>query len=116
MSKKLSLPRIHRTISSFMLEEEGKISKQSLIKLGVLVGGISVMAKMANAAHSQNVAHSQAVNVGYAAQTVTITHSHYDPAHSSHSSHSSHGSHASHSAHASHSSHTSGGCYIPRFQ
>ena len=108
MSKKeFTLPAIRKTVSSFLLEEEGKISKQSLLKLGAVVGGISAMTGIANAAHSQNVAHSQAVSMSYSTPTITATHSHYDPAHSSHASHAAH---SSHSSHASHSSHSSGGC------
>jgi len=114
--KEFTLPALRKTVSSFLLEEEGKISKQSLLKLGAVVGGISAMTGIANAAHSQNIAHSQAVSMSYASNNIVITHSHYDPTHSSHASHaahSSHGSHSSHSSHAvhaSHSSHSSGVC------
>jgi len=105
MSKKrLSLPSLRRTISSFLLEEEGKISKQSLVKLGAVVGGTSVMAGVAKAAHSQNIAHSQAISITYSSPTITATHSHYDPAHSSHSSHASHSVHSNHTSHSSHGS------------
>ena len=95
LKKRLNLPSIRKTVSSFLLEEEGKISKQSLLKVGAAIGSISAMAGIASAAHSQNIAHSQAVSLGYSANTITATHSHYDPAHSSHSSHSSHASHSS---------------------
>jgi|GEM_PF-887849 len=96
-----SLPSIRKTITSFLLEEEGKVSKESLLKIGALVGAVSAMSRVANAAHSQNVAHSQATSISYVGSTITATHSHYDPAHSSHSSHSSHASHTSHSVHSS---------------
>lgn len=107
LKRKLSLPAIRKTVTSFLLEEEGKISKESVLKLGVVVGGVSVMAGVANATHSQNIAHSQAISVSYSSPTITATHSHYDPAHASHASHSSHTSHTSHSSHSSHASHAS---------
>ncbi|MEM3555715.1 MAG: hypothetical protein QXF56_03300 [Candidatus Micrarchaeia archaeon] len=101
MPKKLTLPAIRKTITSFLLEEEGKASKESLMKVATLIGAVSAMSKISNAAHSQNVAHSQATTASYVGSTITATHSHYDPAHSSHSSHSSHASHTSHAVHSS---------------
>ena len=105
--KRLSLPKITKTFSSFLLEEEGKISKQSLLKLGAAVGGIYAVSGIANALHGQNVAHSQAIQGNFSANTITATHSHYDPAHSSHTSHGSHALHSLHSSHGSHGSHGS---------
>jgi len=72
------LPRLKKTISGYLLEEDGKISKHSLLSIGAALTG----AALATAMQSQNVK----------AQT---EHSH------SHISHTSHGSHSSHGAHSS---------------
>ena len=86
-TKKLSLPQIRKSIFSFLLEEEGKVSKESLLKVGALVGTISALSNIVRATHQQNIAHSQVVSGTYAEPQIIATHSHYDPTHASHSSH-----------------------------
>jgi len=39
---KSKIPRIKKKINSFLVGEEGKISKQSLLKVGVLLGGTAL--------------------------------------------------------------------------
>ena len=93
-TKKLGLPQIRKSIFSFLLEEEGKVSKESLLKVGALVGTISALSNIAHAGHSQNIAHSQAVSATYDGTSILATHSHYDPTHASHGSHGNHTSHS----------------------
>ena len=93
MTKKPLLPKIKKKISSFVMEEEGKISKQSLFTLGAFIGSAAIAAVLA----SKKVDATSTITLGSSATdtqvTVTAAHTH----HASHSSHGSHGSHGSHS-------------------
>ncbi|MBT5492359.1 hypothetical protein HOK00_09080, partial [bacterium] len=40
--KKNILPKIKKKISSFIMEEEGKISKQSIFALGTMIGSAAI--------------------------------------------------------------------------
>ena len=98
------IPKIQKKINSFLLSEEGKISKQSLLSLGAfmsaaVIGGILATKEAA-------AAHTNSLDVSYADPTATGTHAHHS-SHSSHGSHGSHGSHSSHGSHGSHGSHSS---------
>lgn len=57
----MKLPTIKKTISSFLLNEEGKISKHSLLKLGILALGATVLtsliSKGASAGHGSANCH-----------------------------------------------------------
>jgi len=86
------LPKIKKKVTGFLLSEEGKIPKQSLVALGsflsaAVIGGV-IATKEAAADHSNSF------DVGYSGNTASATHVH-------HANHSSHGSHASHASHAS---------------
>lgn len=95
------IPKLKKKIGSFLTKEDGKISKENLIKAGILLSAAVIATlKTADAGHS-NTPHSNSITADYSAGTATGTHSH-SPAHSNHSSHSSHGSHASHGSHGSH--------------
>ena len=94
------VPEIKKKVSSYLLNEDGKISKQSLVAIGSLVTGaaISLMSRDA-AAHSNYVSHdANSLSVRYAPTDATVT-----------GNHGHHSSHHSHSSHSSHSSHGSGG-------
>jgi hypothetical protein len=93
----MGLPQIKKKISSFINDEEGKISKQSLFALGTFIGSAaiaSVLSSKNTAANDISLTNSTVGN------TITATASHTH--HGSHSSHGSHGSHGSHSSHGSH--------------
>lgn len=92
----VSLPKFKKTIVSFLLEEEGSISKSTALTIGATVAGVAAIAGQAAAQHNQNIAHSDSSSLGWSGGVVTASHSHYDPAHSSHGSHGSHSSHSSH--------------------
>jgi len=98
MATKDLIPSLKKKASSFMKEERGTISKQSLMSVGAAVSAIAaagLLAKEADAAAISISSSDDGVNV-----VATASHSH----HSSHSSHGSHGSHSSHGSHGSHSS------------
>lgn len=101
------LPKIKKKITSFLRKEDGKISKEKLMKAGILITIVSVAnLKNANAAcstshsnwcppHGNTGSHCNELGLSYSAATATGTHSHHGN-HCSHSSHASHGSHGSH--------------------
>ncbi len=82
---KLSIPRIKKSISDFMYEEEGNIPRSKMLTIGSMLVLLS-MIFLSDEAFAKHGSHS------------------------SHGSHGSHGSHSSssHVSHGSHSSHVSG--------
>lgn len=92
----VKIPKLKKKIGSFLRNEDGKISKQSLVKTGIIIASIGIMAKASSAACSplggghQDHCNSP-ITVAYADTTATGTHNHGHNSHSSHSSHSSHG-------------------------
>ncbi len=100
----VDIPKIKRKIIDFLSKEDGKISKDALLKAGLLAGATIFASAMAGA----QTAHSNTLNApSYSSPTASVSHSH----HASHSSHGSHGSHSSHGSHGSHSSHGSHGSH-----
>ncbi len=84
----VELPKIKKKISSFLTKEDGKISKEKLIKAGILLGAAALVSiKGAEAGHS-NTPHNNVLNLNYVKPSAIGTHNHA-AAHSSHSSHSS---------------------------
>ena len=77
-----NIPPIKKNISSFLLGEEGKISKQSLIKIGAFLGTAAIssalLVKSSLATHTNDLD----VNEASPGSSITAEHSH----HSSHSS------------------------------
>lgn len=67
------IPQIKKTISSFLLSEEGKITKQSILSMGLFLGSVAI--------------------------TTALTSDDAAGWHGSHSSHTSHTSHSSHNQH-----------------
>ncbi len=92
----MKFPKLKKKVTSYLLSEEGKISKQSLMALGAFLGGAAIssvlLAEDSTAAHSSHSSqgHSNSLSLGYveSSGTATGTHSH----HANHSSHSSHNS------------------------
>jgi len=94
------LPKLKKRITGFLLSEEGRMPKQSLLTLGsflsvAVIGG--VIASKETAAN-----HTNDISISYGGNQASGQHSH----HASHGSHSSHSSHTSHSSHSSHASGT----------
>lgn len=88
---KSKIPKIKKKISTFLLSEEGKISKQSLLTMGVLLGGAAIGVSLNAKQVSAGISHGNSLSLGYSGSTATATHTH----HANHSSHGSHGSHSS---------------------
>ena len=78
---KSRIPRLKKKISAFLVGEEGKISKNSLLKIGGVLTGLSSAAMVAGA-------DTNKLQLRYTDPTATATHE-------NHSSHSQHGSHSS---------------------
>jgi len=92
---KKKIPELKKTLNAFLVGEEGKISKQSIIKAGVILTAVSLGALKGVAGHSSHgssVPHSNSLGSltyqGSTAGTASTSHSH----HASHASHASHGS------------------------
>jgi len=90
------IPKLKKKVNAFLVGEEGKISKQSLLKAGTILGAISLSSIMAlkgvsAETHPDYVTHVNSLSLGYSGGTAAATHTH----HASHTSHGSHGSHNS---------------------
>lgn len=83
------IPIIKKRMHAFLVGEEGKISKQALLTVGVLLGSAAVSTILSSddvAAHSHHSSHSNALNMAYSGST-----------------------HIASGTHTSHSDHTNGG-------
>ena len=101
----VKIPKLKKKISSFLTKEDGKISKENLIKAGVLLSAVAIISlKGTEAAHSDSHYNAPDVNdVGTQYSPTQALGSHgQETGHNQHASHSSHGSHASHGSHGSH--------------
>lgn len=94
----VDFPKLKKKITSFLAKEEGKISKESLIKTGILIGVVAGSAGLASqevnagcASRSSYPTHVNNLGAEYEEITASGTHGH----HGSHCNHSSHGSHCS---------------------
>lgn len=72
-------PKLKQELKNFLHDEEGTISKDKIIKAGVILANILLMSQPV-AAHSQ-ATHDNNLSLGYSSGTATATHSH----HASHS-------------------------------
>lgn len=92
-----SLPQLKKKVSSFLTKEDGKISKEKLIKTGVIIGALAVASATVAAGHSSRPAfntHTNQMSISGETTPGTATgiHSHniQTTPHSSHSQHSDH--------------------------
>ena len=84
MKKKVgnsNIPLLKKKVKAFLVGEEGKISKKSLLKIGGTLTGLSSLALIGATTVDE-------VHLGYSGVKATATHE----------NHSSHASHASHSS------------------
>lgn len=84
------LPKLKKKINAFMVGEEGRISKESLIKAGTFITFAALSATIGSSRVEAGNVHSNSLGSNYNDHTMTGTGSH-----SHHASHSSHGSHSS---------------------
>jgi hypothetical protein len=89
--KRSALPQIRKHLKNYCFNEEGKISKKSIAKIGLTLAFLASTLDSSQANHNSGV-HNSAQNVffatgdgGHASGTVAT--------HASHPSHTSHGSH-----------------------
>jgi len=87
------LPKLKKKVTSFLLSEEGKMPKHSLLSLGSFLSAAIISGVIATKQAAASI-HSNAVDATSDSTSLFGAHSH-------HTSHSSHGSHGSHSSHAS---------------
>ena len=78
------LPEVKKTINAFLVGEEGKISKQSIIKAGIILGTVSLSTLSIASAHTDSITHSNPLG--------TLTYDSTGTAKTSHSQHASHSS------------------------
>jgi len=95
-----AFPRIKKKINAFLVGEEGKISKKSLISTGAFLGTIALSsAVLSTTVSAAGTTHTNQLFADYTSSSNTVQGSHVH--HGSHSSHASHGSHGSHGSHTS---------------
>ncbi len=88
---KNKLPKVRKTVSAFLTDEDGKISKQATLALGGVMGA-AVLAGVLAATSDASYTHSNSIAADY-----DVTHT--DAVTGIHSSHASHSScHSSHSS------------------
>ena len=93
-------PSIHKTIDSFIQDEEGSIPHGKLVALGAFFMimstylGVSAFDHVSHTSHKSHSSHRSHSSGSHSS------------GHSNHSSHSSHSSHSNHSNHASHANYT----------
>ena len=90
-SKNTALPQISKHLKNYCFNEEGKISKKSIAKIGMTLAFLASSLDSSQANHSSGT-HNSAQNIffatgegGHSSGTVAT--------HASHPSHTSHGSH-----------------------
>ncbi|MBW2977577.1 hypothetical protein KY331_01910 [Candidatus Woesearchaeota archaeon] len=100
----VDIPKIKKKVNAFLVGEEGKISKESLIKTGALLSMFALGAlKSAKAGCPLNTEEGDYdhcndmafIKTGPKLVTAEHQNSIHQNAHSSHNSHNSHGSHLS---------------------
>ncbi len=80
-----NIPKLKKKIHSFLTKEDGKISKENLIKAGVILSAIAL-----SSVKGVSAGHQNTLDLAYNDSDGKITGKHVN-----HSSHGSHGSHTS---------------------
>jgi hypothetical protein len=99
-----TIPELKKKITSFLAKEDGKISKDALIKTGILLGAAAVASLQAGAVCPVQSGqgddgwtyhdHCNALALAHNQTTGDVKATHTND-HSSHAAHGSHGSHSS---------------------
>lgn len=106
MKKKKFFPQVKKDIKHFLFSEEGKVTEQNIVRIGM---GLTMLGIMLNAteafSHNSSFVNDPALSRGkHASHSQHAAHTNH-ASHGSHTNHASHTSHASHGAHGSHGSH-----------
>ncbi len=101
----MKIPRLKKKIRSFLTKEDGKISKEALLKTGILLSAAALASlnAAADCPADSSLSHNDHCNdlsIGYDEPSAVATAGH-NHGHGSHASHASHGSHGSHGSHNS---------------
>jgi len=88
----IKIPKLTKKISSFLTKEDGKITKQALIKGGVLLGFAILSMSSARAAcppapPANGADHCNSLLMDYNSLLAKATHNHSYATHSSHGNH-----------------------------
>lgn len=109
-----SFPQIQKSISNYLFEEEGNITRNKLLMVGSMAVIMSVLFVLeVDAGHSSHRSHSShsSHSSGYGSHSSHVSHISHTSS-TGHSSHSS-GSHSSHSS-SSHSNHSNHSNVMPK--
>ena len=114
MTKKKLIPKVKKKISSFLSSEEGKITKESILKTGAVLGTLALIPALSDVVSAAHSSHSHSLGSTVTDPVNTLqstyqasdgkiagTHSNVAGSHANHGNHSSHGSHGSHGSHNS---------------
>ena len=102
----LKLPHIKESISNFLYDEEGNISRSKILAVGSMMIVMGVLlgteASAAHRSHSSHRTHSSHRSGSHSSHSTHSTHSN----HGSHTTHSNHSTHSTHNTHSTHSTHS----------
>ena len=103
-NKEMKFPQIEKSLTDFLNDEDGNITRNKLVSIGSLILLMSILSlDNVFAAHSSHSSHrSHSSHESHSSTAYIRDHTNHG-SHSDHSSHSDHGSHSSHSSHTSHS-------------
>ncbi len=97
--KTAALPQIKKEIKDFLMDEEGRISKKDIAKLGLSLAvlGFMLQPEISLAQHHNNYTS----HISSFAATGHLSTSKHQNTHYNHSNHGNHSNHSSHSNHGS---------------
>ena len=107
--KEMKFPQIEKSLTDFLNDEDGNITRNKLVSIGSLILLMSILSiDNVFAAHGSHKSHgSHGSHESHSSTAYIRDHTNHG-SHSDHSSHSDHGSHSSHtSSHSDHNSHVS---------
>jgi hypothetical protein len=88
----IMIPKAKKTLNAFLVGEEGKIPKESIIKLGTMAAGATALAAGIASAHNSYYDHSESISPKCITKNLACTSTHaHAPVHDSWDSHSSAG-------------------------
>ena len=84
----VNIPKLKKKVHAFLIGEEGKISKESLLKAGTILGIIAISGTLnvndtTASTHSDSLNHANGLSLSASETSTTGTHNH----HANHSNH-----------------------------
>ena len=74
---KRKLPKIKKELTHFICDERGGITKNSIIKTGMALGGLMALSESVAAHHVESFNHSNSLSLSTGPETALGTHSHH---------------------------------------